>query len=269
MNQQRLSILLIIALVLIIVGFVYWALPHQLNTLFEQVASTTATTAESTSTPKGLARATTPTRSGASYPSIAPKDGMTVSAREGVIPFTDAFTLTLNANRSCSVVKYALVFGDNTEEDVQIPQDQCTEPYTVVVTHQYQRAGAFTATLSTKPVAGTGIILSQILITANNQSVTKGTGTATFTTSPVTGSAPLTVYFSLSAADNENSGVNYTIVFGDGQTATFPKTAAPALSHLYKNPGTFIVTVSKETQCSAGQCSGLSSSIGTITLTII
>lgn len=268
MNQQRLSILLIIALILIIAGFVYWALPHQLNTLFEQVASTTSP-AESTSTTKGPAPTTAPTKSAAVYPSIAPKDGMTVSTSEGVIPFTEAFTLKLNASRSCSIVKYALVFGDNTEEDVQVPQDQCTKPYTVVVTHQYQRAGTFTATLSTKPVAGTGIIISQILITANNQSITKGTGTATFTTSPVAGSAPLTVYFSLSAADNENSGVNYTIVFGDGQTATFPKTAAPALSHLYKNPGTFVVTVSKETQCFSGQCSGLSSSIGTITLTVI
>ena len=265
MNQQRLSILLSIVLALFVGGLVYWALPHQPITPTTEVASTTA---PAVSSAKGPSPTTTPKN--ATYPSIVPKDGMSTSVQGGVVPFTVSFTLKLNANRSCSVMKYALVFGDNIEKDVQVPQDQCAKPYAVVVYHQYQRAGIFTATLSTKPVVGAGVVLSQIIITAKDPSVTSGTTkTATFTTSPVTGSSPVTVHFSLSAVDSENSDINYIIVFGDGQTATFPQTVAPTLSHLYRNPGTFIVTVSRGTQCSTGQCFGPSTPIGTVTVTVI
>jgi PKD domain len=259
MNQKPIPTPLIVGIVVVAIAVLYVAWP--------QTPQTPSTETASTSTP--AATPVTPTAPSATGPSFS-KDSMSTSLAGGVVPFSSSFTLRLNANRSCSPVTYTIDFGDNIKKDVQVPQSQCAKLYTVVEPHQYQRSGVFTATLSTKPVTGQGVVLSKITITAKDPVVTTGTPQkVTLTTSPVAGYTPLTVKFDLSANDgSESAGIYYTIVFGDGQTALFDRTATPTLSHVYTNPGTFVVNVAKKTQCSAGVCTGPSSPISTVTITV-
>jgi PKD repeat protein len=162
---------------------------------------------------------------------------------------------------------YVVDFGDNIKTEVQVPKEECSKVDTTVLAHQYTRAGTFIATLTTKPASGGGVTLSRITITAKDPAATSGTKTATFTTSPIAGAFPLNVTFALSASDSEIPSVNYAVVFGDGQIETFPQTASPKISHVYSNPGTYVVNVVKKTQCSPTGCLGATTPVGTVTIT--
>lgn len=61
---------------------------------------------------------------------------------------------------------------------------------------------------------------------------------------PGYGPAPLTVGFALSSADPQTVLQSFIWNFGDGQASTLPPTA---LFHTYKNPGSYVVTVTATT----------------------
>jgi hypothetical protein len=193
---------------------------------------------------------------------------VSTSVNEGTIPFSTDFTLTLNTSRNCSTVTYVLDYGDNIKKEVQVPTTQCGKVYATTLNHQYQRAGDFTATLSTKPMTGPEVMLSHISITAKNPSVTIGNKAASFTLSPTAGNSPLMVGITLSAGDSTDSTVRYTAVFGDGQSTPFTQTASPSLTHVYTSSGVFVLNVTKQTGCTATQCSGSTSPVGTITINV-
>ena len=89
------------------------------------------------------------------------------------------------------------------------------------------------------------------------------------TASPVSGTAPLNVNFKVSATDSSNdSGIYYTIAFGDSEASVFSKTLSPSLSHMYSTPGTYTAIVTRMTQCSSWECIGPSTEVGKITITV-
>jgi PKD repeat protein len=192
---------------------------------------------------------------------------MTATVVAGTIPFSSTFTLQLNANRLCSPITYTINFGDNTARDVQVPKEQCAKLFTTVLNHQYQRAGTFIATLTSKPQSGTGMTLTKITITAKEPVVSVGTKSASFSIVPSSGSYPLTVAFTLSAGDSQNSAFRYTAQFGDGTSEDFPLSASPKLTHVFTNPGTYVVTVMKRTQCTVNGCTGPAATVGTVNVT--
>lgn len=61
---------------------------------------------------------------------------------------------------------------------------------------------------------------------------------------PGYGPAPLTVGFALSSADPQTVLQSFIWNFGDGQASTLPPTA---LFHTYRNPGSYVVTVTATT----------------------
>ena len=92
---------------------------------------------------------------------------------------------------------------------------------------------------------------------------------AVFSAYPISGTAPLSVNFKISATDSsDDSGIYYTIVFGDGEAAGFSRTSSPSLSYTYSTPGTYTAVVTRMTQCSSWECLGPSTEVGTITVTV-
>jgi PKD repeat protein len=63
-------------------------------------------------------------------------------------------------------------------------------------------------------------------------------------TLPAYGPAPLTVGFFVSSVDPETVLQSFTWNFGDGQASMLPPTA---LFHTYRNPGSYVVTVTVTT----------------------
>jgi PKD repeat protein len=61
---------------------------------------------------------------------------------------------------------------------------------------------------------------------------------------PGYGPVPLTVGFALSSTDPDTVLQSFIWNFGDGQASTLPPTA---LFHTYKNPGSYVVTVTATT----------------------
>lgn len=90
-----------------------------------------------------------------------------------------------------------------------------------------------------------------------------------FSANPTTGSAPLSVNFTIAATDSSaDSGIYYTIVFGDGEAAGFSRVSNPTLSHTYAVQGIYTATITRNTQCSLWECLGPSTKIGTIQMTV-
>jgi len=92
---------------------------------------------------------------------------------------------------------------------------------------------------------------------------------AALVASPPSGPAPLAVIFSIQATDSTTeSGVYYTIIFGDEEAGGFPRSANPTLLHTYGAYGTYVATVTRRTQCSSWECLGPSSELGRVTITV-
>lgn len=93
--------------------------------------------------------------------------------------------------------------------------------------------------------------------------------TSSVTASPTSGTAPMSVNFKVSATDSsDDSGIYYTIVFGDSEAAGFPRTSSPSLSHVYAASGTYTAVVTRMTQCSSWECIGPSTEVGTVAITV-
>ncbi|OGG74597.1 hypothetical protein A3A37_00760 [Candidatus Kaiserbacteria bacterium RIFCSPLOWO2_01_FULL_52_36] len=92
--------------------------------------------------------------------------------------------------------------------------------------------------------------------TAGDGGTTTG-GTPNVQASPPSGRAPLTVSFTITnSRSTADSGIYYTITFGDGQTDRFPPITPFTLTHTYTSPGTYTATVTEREQCSAWECTG-------------
>ena len=102
-----------------------------------------------------------------------------------------------------------------------------------------------------------------------SQNGMKAFDTLILTSSPTSGTAPLTVNFSVQATDSTaNSGIYYTIVFGDDEADGFSRSANPTLSHTYTVPGIYTATLTRRTKCGSWECIGPSSVLGTATITV-
>ncbi len=88
-------------------------------------------------------------------------------------------------------------------------------------------------------------------------------------TNPTSGTAPLFVTFELRATDSTSSnGVYYTIEFGDAQATGFARSSNPSILHRYGSAGTYTATVTRRTGCSAWECLGSSTVVGTATIVV-
>lgn len=83
------------------------------------------------------------------------------------------------------------------------------------------------------------------------------------------GEAPLEVVFTVNADDSTSeSGVYYTIVFGDEHAGGFSHTTNPSTTHTYELAGEYKAVVTRRTQCSSWECLGESKEIATIDITV-
>lgn len=271
MNRLPVSTPLVVTLFVVIgIGLFYWLSPTSPTTPPTEVAATTTSPTASTPTPAPVVKQPTSVKTPA--PTPAPSRIMTASVTSGVVPFSVAFTLNVNADLKCSPKAWVLSFGDGTQSGFEIPTEKCGKPYTTTIYRQYQKAGDFTATLAPGRVGGDiGSSVAHVSIVATYPVVTVGSSKAgQFTVSPTSGSAPLTVDFGLKVSDNTGTnGVRYTMLFGDGETAAFAHTATPTLTHTFSAIGGYAVSVKRETECSAsGTCTGPSTSLGFISISV-
>lgn len=96
----------------------------------------------------------------------------------------------------------------------------------------------------------------------------EATSSSIFSASPTYGITPLNVTFRVAATDSDaNSGVYYTIVYGDGEAGGFARTSNPTMSHTYANPGTYTAVLTRNTQCGSWECIGPSTTVGSVTIT--
>ena len=142
---------------------------------------------------------------------------------------SDSLTVQFDASASSdpddSIVSYSWDFGDNTKGQGK------------TVSHTYQTAGTYTATLTVSDSAVPGTTTREITVTTpppSNRAPTAG-----FTADKYSGNASLLVAFDASGSSATDGNINqYSWDFGDGKTGS-----GMMSSHVYEAAGTYQATL--------------------------
>lgn len=171
-------------------------------------------------------------------------DTFTASPTTGAAPLSVTFKGIINSSASCSPSSYSLSYGDGAQPATLTPSGCAINGYTL--THAYSTAGSFTARLTR--VTG-NVEIGSIPITAG-LTATSTTQADSLSASPTSGTAPLSVTFSgLINTAAVCDGGSYTLVFGDGGSASLPVSGCYPTSftvaRVYNATGTIVARLQK------------------------
>lgn len=154
---------------------------------------------------------------------------LTASVTSGDYPLNVQFTG--QASNPSLVNMYRFIFGDGTQVDTT----------SSIITHTYQTAGTFTATVSMRNAAGVwtpATAACRVTITVTTPPPPPPPEELTcvrLMASPTTGNFPLSASFTATSSNPLLVSV-YRFIFGDGQQVD---TTLPATSHTYQYAGTY------------------------------
>lgn len=184
-----------------------------------------------------------------------------VSPVSGAAPLNVSVQATVNTTNSCTGATYVLNYGDNSPSvSIPVSSGNC-QPLVQTYSHVYVAPGTYTVTLSagvhsTSATVSVGAAVSQPQTTSDSLSA-----------SVTSGNAPLTVRFTgiANGAAACNVG-SYTLVFGDGQSASIPLSGCAGVSynveHAYTSSGTFTATLYPRSSASGGSVGSVAISVG-------
>lgn len=185
-----------------------------------------------------------------------------VSPVSGVAPLTTAVQVTVNTTNSCTGATYVLNYGDGTPTmSIPVASGSC-QPAVQTFNHTYLSPGTFTVGLS----AGIHSTSATVNVAQPAQQPVTQTSSDSFSASATSGSAPLTVTFSGVANGPASCNVgSYTLVFGDGQSASIPVSGCTPISynveHTYSSGGNFTATLYPRSSASG-------SSVGSVSIAV-
>lgn len=157
----------------------------------------------------------------------APTAALVANPTEGDAPLTVAFDATGSTDDN-GVVSYAFDFGDGSPVETNT---------TGTITHTYDNAGTFTATVIATDAEGlSDDATATITVTQPNQAPM-----AALIASPTGGEAPLMVDFDATGSTDDAGIATYSFDFGDGSPIVENTTGLA--SHTYDNDGMFTATV--------------------------
>lgn len=157
---------------------------------------------------------------------VAPEAVIVTPSQGGVAPLSLDFDGTSSTG---TISSYEWAFGDGETAEGSI------------VSHTYQVAGTYTATLTVASPGGLSHQASTVITVTAPDPVTPPPGsnptnpTAVISSSTAIGAAPLTMQFDGSASSSDQPPiVTYSWAFGDGGTG-----AGPTVAHTFSVPGTY------------------------------
>ncbi len=179
--------------------------------------------------------------------SVTPQVGgfVKVTPISGAAPLNAVIEVTVNTTRSCVGANYEVDFGDGAPP-VQMPvaPNICSE-LRQVFNHTYQYGGTYVVTLR----SGVHRTTATIVVSGAPKPANPG-AQDTFDVAATSGNAPFNATFSgiVNAQGACNAGP-YTIVFGDGATASLPITGCTASSftvtHQYTSAGVYTAKLTR------------------------
>lgn len=168
-----------------------------------------------------------------------------VTPISGNAPLTATIDAIVNTTKSCIGANYEVDYGDNTPKTlISVPANNCSE-MRQVLNHTYTSPGTFVIMLR----SGTQQTYATVTV-GGNVSLPPVAVVDTFAVTPQSGTVPFTVTFRGTINSGSTCNNNYTLDFGNGQTAPLTPSGCVAstysVTHVYTTAGTFVARLIRE-----------------------